>query len=286
MKIRFLITLTILTFNYCQISAQYYFTDFPISDDVVSVETIEANNSWFKPKERTVFVYENGKMKSMKSFKGKKLTLGKTYEYAFSDNKEIIKITSTKENLNYTQVNSFDDQNRLIKSEAFFHDTIQSSTLYQHDFIYNENNKITEYKITSIPFDYSSSSYLSERQNTTTIKIDYLNSFKAKKTQSNGTDKNSVSESIIEYDTTRSSAVLTEHSYFDISEGDRYMIYPKRKRLIEYYEVEKNGKKMTVKKIIRRTKYIFDKKGNWIKVYKFDEKGHMRLQRKRIIKYK
>ena len=238
MKIRFLITLIIFAFNYCQISAQYYFSVFPVSEDVISIESIEASNSLFKPKKKIVFTYENGKMKSMKSFKGKKLTLGKTYEYVFSDNKEIIEITSTKENLNYTQVNSFDNQNRLIRSEGFHPDTTQPTTLYQHDFIYNDDNKITEYKITSIPFDHPSSTYLFERENTTTIKIEYLNQFKTKKTQSDETDKNSFSESIIEYDTARSSAVLTDHYYCNISEGDRYNLYPASDRLVKYYEIK------------------------------------------------
>ncbi len=286
MKIRILTSLAFIAFCHCQMFGQYYFHQFPVSGEVVSVEEKKETKGWFKPKVKVVSVYENGKIKSTQEFAGKKKVNEVIYEYNSADRKVTIKEKKENQDLKTKNINYFDDKDRLVKSEYYDLDRVQTPILIQDDFIYNEKDKVLSYKRTNIPLDGPSSSYDDAQKIITNFEIEYLSEHQSKEIGSASFPNGRLQESMIEYDPSRNSAVCTSSNYYLIKKNGERPIYFRKGDWIEESLVEVNGEKILVHQSIVKHKYVFDKQGNPVEIYKLNQKGEAQLLATRTIEYK
>ena len=278
--------LALIAFSSCQMFGQYYFSQFPISEEVVSIAHKIENKGLFKPKEKGLAVYENGKLKSSQRFKGKRKISEVSYDYTLVDKKETIKKKANDQDFKITTINYFDDKNRLIKSESYDLDNIQTPILIQDDFIYNENDQVQSYRQTNIPLDRASSSYDDAQKIITNFEIEYPSEYQTILKGNTSSRIGRAEESTLEYDPSRRSAVWTSCSFFSMGKKGESRFAFKKSDWVEEGFVEMNGEKTAAQKVIVKLKYVFDKQGNPVELYRINQKGREQLLSSRTITYK
>lgn len=242
--------------NIFNLNAQNYLDLGQTSEDMIETTTI-AFKSPLSPnasKKKIKAHYKNGRMMSMESYTKGKLTLRENYEYTNQENKEIIKKSSSKRIRDNVKINYYDDEGRIIKVINNYRRDTTSFGSVLDSFEYSPTGKLERYQTTSIASNGEEVKYCYETKYDKDGRvIGYSLYYLCSELRS---------ETTVEYAKDNTATVTTT----------------KQSLNKEIDEDESNSK------IIKRL-YLFDKRGNWIKVYSINDKGKKKLRMKRKITY-
>lgn len=241
--------------NIFHLDAQYYYNPGQTSEDMLETKTVtfESTLSPNKSKKKIKIHYQNGRMMNMESYIKGKLTLRDTYEYTNKDNQEIIKKSSSKSSRDNVKVNYHDDKGRIIKATINYNQGATPSQFTHDSFEYSPTGKLEQYRIVNKTFDENTEHCYEMKYN----------------------EDGRVCEFSIYYPCNK----LSSETKFEYAEDNTAIV------TITKQSLNKNAQEDSSNAKIIKELYVFDERGNWIKIYSINDKGRKKLRMKRKITY-
>lgn len=242
--------------NVFNLNAQDYYNIGQTSKDMVETTTVifKSISTLNTDKKKLKIQYKNGKMMRMESYTKGKLTLKESYEYTNRENKEIIKKSSSKRSRSNVKVNYYDDNGRIVKATINYNQDTTHLQFIHDSFEYSPTGKLEQYRIIN---------ETSELENTASCyEMKYNEDGRVREFSIYHPCDKLISETKLEY-----------------SENNTAIVTVTKHNLNKHIQDDSSNSKV-IKQL-----YVFDERGNWIKIYSINDKGRKKLRRKRKITY-